>query len=65
MRPRPNFFIAGALKCGTTSLFIYLRAHQRLRRLLCASSIEGAGARGSVNKDEGAHVFRASLSACM
>ncbi len=27
MRPRPDFFIAGALKCGTTSLFNYLRAH--------------------------------------
>ena len=27
MRPRPDFFIAGALKCGTTSLFIYLRTH--------------------------------------
>jgi hypothetical protein len=27
VRPRPDFFIAGALKCGTTSLFNYLRAH--------------------------------------
>ena len=27
MRPRPDFFIAGALKCGTTSLWNYLRAH--------------------------------------
>jgi len=27
MRPRPDFFIAGAPKCGTTSLFNYLRAH--------------------------------------
>jgi hypothetical protein len=25
--PQPDFFIAGALKCGTTSLFSYLRAH--------------------------------------
>lgn len=27
MRPRPDFFIVGAPKCGTTSLFNYLRAH--------------------------------------
>jgi hypothetical protein len=27
VRPRPDFFIAGAPKCGTTSLFNYLRAH--------------------------------------
>jgi len=25
--PKPNFFIVGAAKCGTTSLFNYLRAH--------------------------------------
>ncbi len=29
MRPTPDFFIAGAPKCGTTSLWNYLRAHQR------------------------------------
>jgi hypothetical protein len=27
VRPRPDFFIAGAPKCGTTSLWNYLRAH--------------------------------------
>jgi hypothetical protein len=27
MRPRPDFFIAGAPKCGTTSLWNYLRTH--------------------------------------
>lgn len=27
MTPKPDFFIAGSLKCGTTSLFVYLRAH--------------------------------------
>jgi len=27
MRPKPDFFIVGAAKCGTTSLFNYLRAH--------------------------------------
>ena len=27
MKPRPDFFIAGAPKCGTTSLWIYLRTH--------------------------------------
>ena len=27
MRPMPDFFIAGAPKCGTTSLWNYLRAH--------------------------------------
>jgi len=27
MRPGPDFFIAGAPKCGTTSLWNYLRAH--------------------------------------
>ena len=27
MSPRPDFFIAGAPKCGTTSLWNYLRAH--------------------------------------
>jgi hypothetical protein len=27
VRPRLDFFIAGAPKCGTTSLWIYLRAH--------------------------------------
>jgi hypothetical protein len=27
VRPKPDFFIVGAAKCGTTSLFNYLRAH--------------------------------------
>jgi hypothetical protein len=31
--PRPNFVIAGAAKCGTTSLFHYLKQHPRVGML--------------------------------
>jgi len=32
MRPliKPNFFIVGAAKCGTTALYVYLKAHPRV-----------------------------------